>query len=84
MAGGGSEQRRMLRDFVTPRVQDITSSIAHPNVEANNFELKPALISIVQQSQLGSTPLEDSNLHLSVFLEMCDTLKLNGVYTDAI
>jgi len=29
-------------------------------------------------------PLEDPNLHLLVFLEVCDTLKLNGVSTDAI
>jgi len=29
-------------------------------------------------------PLEDPNLHLSVFLELCDTLKFNGVSTDAI
>ena len=28
--------------------------------------------------------MEDLNLHLSVFLEMCDMLKLNGVSSDAI
>ena len=28
--------------------------------------------------------MEDPNLHLSVFLEVCDTLKLNGVSGDAI
>jgi len=28
--------------------------------------------------------LEDSNLHHSVFLEVCNTLKLNGVSTNAI
>jgi len=48
MVGGGGEQKRMLRDFVTPGVQGIASSIACLNVEANNFELKPTLISIVQ------------------------------------
>jgi len=74
----------MLRDFITHVVQGITSSIAHPNVNANNFELKPTLISMVQQSQVGGTPLENSNLHLSVFLEVCDTWKLNRVSTDAI
>jgi len=60
-------QRRTLQDFVTPRVKGIGSSISRPAVNANNFELKPALISIVQQSQLGRTPLEDPNLQLSVF-----------------
>jgi len=28
--------------------------------------------------------MEDPNLHLSVFLEECDTLKINGASTDAI
>ena len=50
MARRGGDQRRTLRDFVTPRVQGIASSTARPTVDANNFELKPALISIVQQS----------------------------------
>jgi len=82
MAGGN--QRRTLYDFVIPGVQGIASSIARPAVDANNFELKLAFISIVQQSQFGGTLLENLNVHLSVFIEACDTLKLNGVYSDAI
>jgi len=39
---------------------------------------------MVQQSQFVGTPLEDPNLHLSVFLEVCDTLKLNRVSSDVI
>jgi len=76
MAG---EERRTLRDFVTLEVQGIASSIARPVMHANNFDLKPALISMVQQSQFDGTPLEDLNLHLLVVLEVHDTLKLNGV-----
>ena len=64
MVGEEGEQRRTLRDFVTPRVQGIASSIAHPIVDANNFKLKLALISMVQQSQFGEMPLEDPNLHV--------------------
>jgi len=56
------EERRTLRDFITLGVQGIASSIAQPAVDANNFKLKPALISMVQQSQFGRTPLEDPNL----------------------
>jgi len=84
MTREGGDQRRTLMDFVTPGVQGIASSIAPPNVDANNFELKSALISMIQQSQFGGTPLEDLNLHLSVFLEVYDTLKLNRISTDAI
>jgi len=84
MAGGVGKQRWTFRDIVTPWIQGIASSIAHPNIEANNFELNPALISMVQQSQFGGTPFGDPKLHLLVFLEVCDTLKLNGVPTNAI
>ena len=84
MAEGGDEQRRTLRDFVTPRVRGFASSIAHPNIEANNFELKPALISMVQHSQFGGSPLEVPNLHPSIFLEVWDILKLNRASTNVI
>ena len=50
MVGGGGDQRRTFGGFVTPTVQGIASSIARPNVEANNFELKLALSSMVQRS----------------------------------
>ena len=48
MAGGGGDLIGALRDFATLGVEGIASSIARPNVDANHFELKLALISIVQ------------------------------------
>jgi len=41
------DKRRTLRNFISPGVQIMTSRIAHANVEAHNFELKPALISLL-------------------------------------
>jgi len=84
MVGGGGDQKRTLRDFVTLGVQGIARSISYPSINVNNSEFKPTFISMVQQSQFGGTPLEDLNLHLSIFLGVCDTLNLNGVSTDAI
>jgi len=69
------DRKRTFWDFVTLGVQCITSSIARPNVKAHNFELKSALISVVQQSQFGGSSMEDLNLYLLVFLEVCNTLK---------
>jgi len=69
---------------VTLGADSQTLGITIPPVAANNFELKPALISIVQQFQFGGSPMEDPNLHLSVFLKVCNTLKINGVPTDSI
>ena len=84
MVGIGCDQRRTLRDFVTLGVQGISSSISWPTIEVNNLELKPTLISMVQQSQFVGTPLEDQNLPSLVFLVVCDTLKLSGASIDVI
>ena len=53
-------------------------------MEVNNFELRLTLVSMVEQMQFGGSPIEDPSLHLSIFLEVYDTLKLNEVSTDAI
>ena len=48
-------------------------------MQANNFELKPALITMVQQHQFVGPPDEDPNEHLERFPRMENTIKLNGV-----
>ena len=53
-------------------------------IEANNFELKHALITMVQQHQYTGHPSEDPNEHLGIFLRMANTVKLNGVNPDVI
>ncbi|KAI3465183.1 hypothetical protein Pfo_021846 [Paulownia fortunei] len=60
------------------------SGIARQPINANNFKLKPALISMVQQNQFGQSTVEDLNAHLAMCLEICDTIKMNGVPDDAI
>jgi len=84
MAGGEEAQRRTPRDYVTPGAHSQTLGITIPPVVTNYFELKPALISMVQQSQFDDSLMEDPNLRLLVFLEVYDTLKINGASTDAI
>jgi len=84
MAGREEEQRTTLRDYVTSGVHSQTPGVTIPPIAAHNFELKPVSISMVQQSQFGGSLMEDPNLHLSVFLKVCETLKINGASTDAI
>jgi len=66
MVGGEDDQRRTLWDFVTPGIQGIAFSTVLPNVEAQNFKLKPALISLLQQFQFGGTPLQDPTAPLGI------------------
>ena len=60
------------------------SAIRQPFIETKNFELKPALINMVQQHQFTGYPSEDTNEHLGRFLRMANTVKLNGVNSDVI
>ena len=68
-----------MKDFWRPIIQEEYSAIRQPTVDANNCELKPALITMVQQHQFTGHPTEDLNEHLGRFLRMANTVKLNGV-----
>ena len=68
-----AHENRAMKEYSMPRLQDIQTSIARPNVEANNFELKPSLIGMVQADQFGGETFENPNSHLKNFLEISDT-----------
>ncbi|XP_068649564.1 uncharacterized protein [Aristolochia californica] len=85
MADGQHDaQPRTLKDYVRPIVNDNYSGIRHQTINANNFELKPTLTSMVQQAQFSGSPTDDPNIHLAMFLEIYDTIKINGVTEDTI
>jgi len=75
---------RVLRDYVLLQVTGLTSPIVNPAIEANNFELRLALISFVEQNQFGGHSSKNPYLHLRNFLAKSDMIKLNGVSADAI
>ena len=73
-----------MEDFWRPIIQEEYYAIRQPTVDANNFELKPALITMVQQHQFIGHPTEDPNKHLGRFVRMANTVKLNGVRPEVI
>ncbi|XP_061981417.1 uncharacterized protein LOC133701500 [Populus nigra] len=79
------QDTRALRDFALPQVTGICYVIRKPKIEANNFEIKPAILQMIQTSiQFYGLPSDDPNAHIASFLEICDTFKHNGVTDDAI
>ena len=73
-----------MEDFWRPIIQDDYSTVRQPAIEANNFEFKPALITMVQHHQFTSHPSEDPNEHMRRFMRMANTIKLNGVRPEVI
>ena len=73
-----------LRDRAIPNADDFRISIAHPTIAAQSFELKPGLISMIQQSQFTGSALENPATHLKQFLQLAGTIRINGISSDII
>ena len=81
--GDNGVPNRALKDYSVPNVG--VSSIRRPPIQANNFEIKLAIIQMIQSLvQFRGLANDDPNLHIENFLEICDTFKHNGVIDDAI
>jgi len=70
-------EERTLKEYETPSIEEPEAIIVYPTVEGNNFEIKPALLNLVQQNQFFGSPTKDPNLHISTFLRHSGTLKAN-------
>ena len=80
----GHNGQRTMRDYVSPNVQSDQNPIMRPVVAANNFEIKPAMIQMIQNLQFSVLPHKDPIGHMTRFLEYCFTFKMNKVQPEAI
>jgi hypothetical protein len=67
--------RRCINDFSAPSNANVRTG-PKMNIEDGSFELKPALINMVQQSPFYNKASEDANAHLQHFLEICSTFTI--------
>ena len=74
---------KTLREYSAPTPDNIRTG---PAVVVGDvaFELKPALINMVQASQFCGKAHEDANAHLQHFLEICSTFTIKAVPSDAV
>jgi hypothetical protein len=74
---------KTLHEFSTPTTTNIHTGPTI-NVGDNGFELKPALINMVQASQFCGKAHEDASAHLQHFMKICSTFTIKGVTREAI
>ena len=73
----------LLEEFaLLPTV--VQSAIRRPPIQANNFELKIVTLQMLQNIQFHGLPSKNLNTHLTNFIEVCDTVKYNGVKEETI
>ena len=74
---------KTLCEFSAPTTANIRTGPT-VNVGYNGFELKLALINMVQASQFCGKAHEDASAHLQHFLEIYSTFTIKGVTRDVI
>ncbi|CAM8998069.1 unnamed protein product [Rhodiola kirilowii] len=77
------QARRVLKDYAAPNAYGYRSPILAPAVDNRDFDLKTSTIQMIQANRFSGGDHEDPNSHLTTFLEVCDTFKINGVSEDA-
>jgi hypothetical protein len=70
--------RRCISDFSAPSSANVITGL-ETNIRDGSFELKLALINMMQQSPFYDKASEDTNAHLQHFLDICSTFTIRGV-----
>src|ERR1044072_7228833 len=79
------DANRSLRDQTAASLTyDYPRSIVFPNAEGQNFELRPAFISLVSQNQFGGSSLEDPYAHVERFVRNFNIYRVNNASPDSI
>ena len=68
----------LLEEFsLLPTV--VQTAIRRPLIQENNFELKSVTLQMLQNILVHGLPNENPNMHLTNFLEVCDTIQWGHV-----
>ena len=78
------QEQDTMEDLWKSFIQDKYLVVKQPAIDVNDFELKPALITMVQQNQFTGHSTENPNEHLGRFLRIANSIKLNGVRPEVI
>jgi hypothetical protein len=75
--------QRCINDFSAPSSAKVRTD-PETNIGDDSFELKLALMNMVQQSPFYGKASEDANIHLQHLLEICITFTIHGMTQDVV
>ena len=75
---------KSLKNYSQPSPSGVPTGLAMPAIQAANFEIKPALLTMIQQNQFAGLASEDPTNHLQRFQQLCSTIKHQGVTPDQL
>ncbi|XP_061371794.1 uncharacterized protein LOC133314342 [Gastrolobium bilobum] len=84
MAAQDPPAAELMESVLAPQFTRPNSSIVKPPINANNYDIQPALITLVEKTQFGGEDYKDPHDFIDRFLRICDTTKHNRVTDDAI
>ena len=73
----------LLEEFALPPTV-VQSAIRRPPIQENNFELKAVTLQMLKNILFHGFQSENMNMHLTNFIEVCDTINYNGVTEEAL
>ena len=78
------DNQHMLLEEFTLQPTVVQSAIRRPPIQVNNFELKGVTLQMLHNIQFHGLPSKNLNTHMTCFIEVCDTVKYNGVTKEAL
>ena len=75
---------KKLGEYATPNDDYLRAPITQPAVVAENYEIKPNLLNLIQQNQFSGSASEDAGMHLNTFTELCDMMRIKDVAPNAV
>ena len=73
----------LLEEFALPPTV-VQFSIRRPLIQENNFKLKIVTKQMLRNIKFHRLPSENPNTHLTNFIEVCNTVKYNGLIEEAL
>jgi Retrotransposon gag protein len=73
------DPNRPLRDYTSLRVDEIHLGYTAPNILAEEYQIPPGWINMVQRSLFHGLAYEDATQHLANFEEICTMLKVETI-----